>query len=68
MTKRIGNRLFIYEQKPAKCEMCGQIDELRPYGPKGENVCFDCAMKDEAVAAERFKARLGGLSEVKRRH
>lgn len=25
------------------CEMCGSIDECRPYGPNGEQICFDCA-------------------------
>lgn len=35
---------FIAEQKPECCEMCGVIDECRPYGPNGENICFDCAM------------------------
>jgi hypothetical protein len=35
---------FIAEQLPEVCEMCGKIDECRPYGPDNENVCFDCAM------------------------
>lgn len=25
------------------CEMCGTIDECRPYGPNGEQICFNCA-------------------------
>ena len=25
------------------CEMCGIIDECRPYGPDSANICFDCA-------------------------
>ncbi|KKL27727.1 hypothetical protein LCGC14_2382230, partial [marine sediment metagenome] len=29
------------------CEWCGKEAELRPYGPKGENVCFSCGMKDK---------------------
>lgn len=36
------------------CQMCGKVDELRPYGPNGEEVCFDCAMKDEAAAKRGF--------------
>jgi hypothetical protein len=39
---------------PAKCELCGKIEELRPYGPNGEAVCFDCAMKDEPAARRAF--------------
>jgi len=41
---------YIAPEKDARCELCGQIDELRPYGPNGERVCFDCGMKDEAAA------------------
>lgn len=35
---------IIQEQEPECCEMCGKIDECRPYGPNGENICFECAM------------------------
>jgi hypothetical protein len=36
------------------CELCGIKDELRPYGPKGKSVCFDCAMKDEETAKRQL--------------
>ena len=39
---------------PAKCELCGAIDELRPYGPHGEAVCFDCGMKDKDAAIRQL--------------
>lgn len=65
MTIKVGNTLYIEGEDPAKCEMCGKVDELRPYGPGGKNVCFDCAMLDEEEAARQFKLRLGGPSEVK---
>jgi hypothetical protein len=42
-----------------KCELCGKADELRPYGPGGKNICFDCAMKDEAATAAQFAKHLG---------
>jgi hypothetical protein len=48
----------IREAMPQKCEDCGKVDELRPYGKNGANVCFDCAMKDEANAAKMFAQRL----------
>jgi hypothetical protein len=36
--------LGIIEQQPVEvCEMCGAVDECRPYGPNGENICFTCA-------------------------
>jgi hypothetical protein len=35
---------FIASQPDEVCEMCGKVDECRPYGPNDENICFDCAM------------------------
>lgn len=46
------------------CELCGKVEELRPYGPNGEDVCFDCGMLDKK-SAEQAAARLLGLSEAK---
>ena len=45
---------IICEEPDRACELCGKIDECRPYGPKGEQVCFDCAMLDEAAAKRGF--------------
>lgn len=33
----------IAPEPPQVCEMCGTIDECRPYGPNGEQICFNCA-------------------------
>ena len=38
------------------------MEELRPYGINGANVCFDCAMKNEENAREMFIKRFGGDS------
>jgi hypothetical protein len=35
------------ESAPKKCEYCGKIEELRPYGINGANICFECGMKPE---------------------
>lgn len=59
MTKRIGNIVVIETTKPAKCDLCGKKDELRPYGPKGENVCYSCGQKDPA-ALKRAMNKLFG--------
>ncbi len=40
-----------------ECELCGLVAECRPYGSNGENVCFDCGMKNEGAAQARFAAR-----------
>ncbi len=44
----------------AKCQLCGKVEELRPYGPNGESVCFDCGMKDEAAAKRQFNKLTSG--------
>lgn len=50
--------LIIEQTPPAKCEMCGAFEELRPYGPNNENICFECGMKDEATSTKKFSERL----------
>ena len=39
----MSERGIIAEEKPQVCELCGVIDECRPYGPNGEQICFNCA-------------------------
>lgn len=55
---RNPNILIVTADGDGKCDLCGKIEELRSYGPKGENVCFDCGMKNEAAALRTFKQRL----------
>lgn len=52
--------------KPAdgKCEDCGKVEELRPYGPGGTFVCFACMKKDEAGAKKRFGEMIDGANIV----
>jgi len=59
MTHREGNFIFLTPEAPQQCDFCGKIEELRPYGPNGEVICFDCGMKDEATTAKMFGRRLG---------
>jgi formylmethanofuran dehydrogenase subunit E len=59
MTRRIGNVVIIEKEEDRRCELCGEIAETRPYGPKGERVCFDCAKKDPA-AMERGARKMFG--------
>lgn len=60
MSQRIGNITIICPEPDGKCEMCGKVDELRPYGPRGERICYDCAMKDEASATRQMRRILYG--------
>lgn len=51
----MSGRGFIAEEPEGKCEFCGKQAELRPYGPRGERVCFECGMKDEKAAERQFR-------------
>lgn len=44
---------------PKNCEVCGKVEELRPYGKNGAWVCFACGMGDEEEAKRQFSQRLG---------
>lgn len=63
MTRKIGNNLIIEPTDPAKCEFCEKVEELRPYGPEGESICFDCAMKDEQTTLRKFYELMEGPGE-----
>ena len=60
MSHRVGNIAVIVRTPPAKCELCGKVDELRPYGPKGENICFDCKQKNPKSAKRQMRRVLFG--------
>lgn len=56
--ERKGNNIIMDRSDPdaflGTCEMCGKHDDLRPYGPNNENICYDCGMKDEATSTRKF--------------
>ena len=55
---------FIAQEPDDDCEMCGAVDELRPYGPNYERICFDCAMKNQELTDQRIGEYIFG--EVKK--
>ena len=61
-----GNTTFLipYQEEDAICELCGKLDELRPYGPNGENICYECGMKDEEAAIAKFTQRLANAAQI----
>jgi len=42
------------------CELCGKHEELRPYGPNGERVCWSCAHENPLEMNRRLIAMLEG--------
>ena len=43
--------------EPAKCFYCHRVRELRPYGPQGQGICFDCGMHNRAETEKQFAKR-----------
>ena len=60
MSEKIGNCALIYPENSQQCDYCGKIDELRPYGPNGECICFKCGMKDEKTTEKMMGIVLFG--------
>jgi hypothetical protein len=62
----MSGRGFIAEEPLRACEMCGKIDECRPYGANDEQICFDCAMatpESQAIAEKKMAAYIFGERE-----
>ena len=55
MSHKTGNMVFIKKEPDSICELCGKIAETRPYGPKGERICFACGMKNEKTTNKMFE-------------
>ena len=50
--------------EPAQmCELCGVVEECRPYGPNNEQICFDCGMKDKETTEQRMGQYLFGIKQ-----
>ena len=62
MSQRINGQAVICQEPERQCGLCGRIAECRPYGPNGEQVCFDCGMKDEEAAKRQFRRLILGES------
>ncbi len=56
---------FIAPEPDQMCEMCGKVDECRPYGPNDEQVCYDCAMNKvgEETVKKKMDAYICGEKE-----
>lgn len=64
MTRREGDRLIVARERPQQCDLCGSISELRPYGPNGEAICFDCGMANRETTDAAFLRQVVGVTEV----
>lgn len=60
MSENLNGVPVIYPENHQQCDDCGKIAELRPYGPNGECICFECGMKDEETTSKRCDKILFG--------
>jgi hypothetical protein len=60
MTQVTNGQVVIAKEPKQQCDLCGRIAELRPYGPNGECVCFECGMKNEVAARAQFQKVIDG--------
>jgi hypothetical protein len=47
------------------CYLCQKANDIRPYGPKGQWICFHCmksSPKMEAAARAQLAAQLGAIN------
>ena len=59
----MSGRGIIAQEPDQVCELCGKIDECRPYGPKDEEICFDCATSTpemKEIAEKKMRAYIWG--------
>jgi hypothetical protein len=60
MSFKVGQIAVIASEPPRKCELCGKTAECRPYGPKGEQICHECGMKDPKTTQRQLDRVLLG--------
>ena len=64
MTLKTGNTFVIQWEPDRVCEQCGSVAECRPYGPNGEQICYECGEKDPDTTMRKLVERIDGPSEV----
>lgn len=60
MSKLVNGIPIIEAEPPMICSECGKIDEVRPYGRKGAEICFDCAEEIKDIVEHNMAIKLFG--------
>lgn len=60
MSHKDGDVFYVIPEPDGRCELCGAVEETRPYGPVGKQICFVCGEKDPEGTKRRFYAVLDG--------
>jgi len=40
--------------KKGNCQLCGEVEDLRPYGPNNEDICYECGKKNWTKVEEKM--------------
>jgi len=64
MSYKVDNTFVIQPEADQTCELCGKVEECRPYGPHGEQICYECGMKDEKTTTAKCRARILGAPDT----
>jgi hypothetical protein len=64
VSKLVGDKFYIKPEKPQVCELCGKQAETRPYGPNGENICYECGMANLETTEKMFSKVLDKAKTV----
>lgn len=51
---------FIAQELDQVCDLCGAIEECRPYGPNDEQICFDCGLKNKETTNKKMNQYIFG--------
>lgn len=60
MSRRIGNVIIIEAEPDMVCFLCGKVAETRPYGPNGEEICWECGQKNKEQTEKMMGIKLFG--------
>ena len=65
MITRHGEFFIVSHEEVGQCELCGDTDELRPFGPNGERICGGCGVKHWETTRQRLMASIDGAISSK---
>lgn len=50
-----GRKVFFFKSEGNDvCELCGEVTELKPFGPNNKRICYNCGMKDREATEKRM--------------
>lgn len=60
MSRNVNGVVVIEAEPDFLCFKCGKVAETRPYGPNGEEICYECGMADRETTDGMMAIKLFG--------